>query len=195
MVDCLAVPLFCFTGEMIYLCGKYTVWENGWLNISVLDTRDLLQKYLSAKVVGRLVSKLSAGGNRKFKLVNNAGSVTPLLIGAMRENRPGIRVVVLDDREEAAYFYNDLLTFSDKKKVAFLPSSYRRMLKEEEKDNDSVLVRTEVLSNIGNGVVDTLVTFPEALAERVVDKQVLGDMSMVLKRGMPCQFRLLRACW
>lgn len=148
-----------------------------------MNTRDLLQKYLSAKVIDKLTSKLTSAGDRKYKLINNAGSVTPLLIGAMRTTRPGIRVVVLNDREEAAYFYNDVITFVNEKQVAFLPSSYRRMVKEDEKDNDSVLVRTEVLNNISNGIVDTLITFPEALAERVVDRSVLAEMSMVVNQG------------
>ena len=111
--------------------------------LKVVDTRDLLDKYRYAKVIGRLTAKLTGAGEWKFRLVHNAGSVTPLLIGAMRQSRPGVRVVVLDDREEAAYFYNDLMTFTEAKRVAFLPSSYRRMVKEEAKDNDSVLVRTE----------------------------------------------------
>lgn len=148
-----------------------------------MNTKDLLQKYLSAKVIGQLTSKLTSAGDRKYRLINNAGSVTPLLIGAMRTTRPGIRVVVLNDREEAAYFYNDVISFADEKQIAFLPSSYRRLVKEDEKDNDSVLVRTEVLNNISNGQVDTLITFPEALAERVVDRSVLTDMSMVVNRG------------
>lgn len=46
----------------------------------------------------------------------------------MLHTRPGFRVVVLDDREEAAYFYNDVLAFADGKKVCFLPSSYRRTI-------------------------------------------------------------------
>lgn len=148
-----------------------------------MNTKDLLQKYLSAKVIDKLTSKLTSTGDRKYKLINNAGSVTPLLIGAMRTTRPGMRVIVLNDREEAAYFYNDVIAFAEEKQVAFLPSSYRRMVKEEEKDNDSVLVRTEVLNNISNGVVDTLITFPEALAERVVDRKVLTEMSMVVNQG------------
>ena len=148
-----------------------------------MNTKDLLQKYLSARVIGKLTSKLTSAGDRKYKLINNAGSVTPLLIGAMRITRPGIRIVVLNDREEAAYFYNDVVAFADEKQIAFLPSSYRRMVKEEEKDNDSVLVRTEVLSNLSNGTIDTLITFPEALAEKVVDRSVLTDMSMVVKQG------------
>ncbi len=148
-----------------------------------MNTKDLLQKYLSAQVIGKLTSELTSCGDRKYKLTNNAGSVTPLLVGAMRTTRPGLRVVVLNDREEAAYFYNDVTAFADEKQIAFLPSSYRRMIKEEEKDNDSVLVRTEVLNNISHGRVDTLITFPEALAEKVVDRAVLAEMSMVVRQG------------
>lgn len=148
-----------------------------------MDTKDLLQEYLGSSVVEKLAGRLERPGERKYKLVNNAGAVTAFLIGAMRIKRPGIRVVVLSDREEAAYFYNDLVTIAGEKNVAFLPSSYRRMIKEEEKDNDSVLVRTEVLNNIRQGNVDTVVTYPEALAERVVDQQVLAQMSMMVNRG------------
>ncbi len=148
-----------------------------------MDTKDLLQEYLGSSVVDKLAGRLEKPGERKYKLVNNAGSVTALLIGAMRIKRPGIRVVVLSDREEAAYFYNDLVTIAGEKNVSFLPSSFRRMIKEEEKDNDSVLVRTEVLNNIRQGEVDTVVTYPEALAERVVDQRVLAQMSMVVNRG------------
>ena len=148
-----------------------------------LNTKDLLQKYLSARAVKKLTELLTTRSDRKYRLVNNAGSVTSLIVGAMRITRPGLRVVVLNDREEAAYFYNDILALADEKQIAFLPSSYRRMIKEEEKDNDSVLVRTEVLNNIRNGEVDTLITYPEALAEKVVDREVLSRMSMVVNQG------------
>ena len=131
----------------------------------------------------KLTELLTTRSDRKYRLVNNAGSVTSLIVGAMRITRPGLRVVVLNDREEAAYFYNDILALADEKQIAFLPSSYRRMIKEEEKDNDSVLVRTEVLNNIRNGEVDTLITYPEALAEKVVDREVLSRMSMVVNQG------------
>ena len=116
----------------------------------------------------------------KCKLANNVGSVTALLLGVIRLSCPKFRVVVFNDREEAAYFYNDMLAVSEDKRIAFFPSSYRRMIKEGEKDYDSVLVRTEVLNNINNGLVDTLITFPEALVEKVVNRRVLADLSMVV---------------
>lgn len=146
-----------------------------------MDIKDLLQRYLASPVVGKLTSKLQGEG--KYRLTHNAGSVTPVILSAMLHTRPGFRVVVLDDREEAAYFYNDVLAFADEKNVCFLPSSYRRTIHPDEKDNDSVLVRTEVLDSVVNGEAQMIVTYPEALAERVVAKDVLRKMSMTVRKG------------
>lgn len=165
------VNRFCFTLLICFLI----------LQKKELDIKDLLPKYLTSPVVQKLTSKLHGEG--KYRLLHNAGSVTPVILSAMLHTRPGFRVVVLDDREEAAYFYNDVLAFADEKKVCFLPSSYRRTIHPDEKDNDSVLVRTEVLDSIVNGETQMIVTYPEALAERVVAKEVLTNMSMVVHKG------------
>lgn len=146
-----------------------------------VDIKDLFQKYGTSPVVRTLTSELQ--GNGKYRLTHNAGSVTSVIAGVMLHTGPGLRVVVLDDREEAAYFYNDLLAFLDGKEVCFLPSSYRRTITPEEKDNDSVLVRTEVLDSVANGEARMIVTYPEALAERVVAKDVLRKMSMTVRKG------------
>lgn len=146
-----------------------------------MDIKELIEPYLSSAVIEKLKAKLKGVG--KYRLINNAGSVTAVITSAMIKARPGFRVIVLNDREEAAYFYNDMLAFTDESKVSFLPSSYRRTINPEEKDNDSVLVRTEVLKNIANARSQVLVTYPEALAEKVVAKEVLARMSMVLHKG------------
>lgn len=146
-----------------------------------MDIKDILQSYLTSPVVEKLTEKLRGDG--KYRLINNVGSVTAVIVSAMVKTRPGFRVVVLSDREEAAYFYNDVLAFSDESQVCFLPSSYRRAIRKDEKDNDSVLVRTEVLKNIVNGNASMLITYPEALAERVVDKKVLTKLSMTVRTG------------
>ncbi|MCX4291876.1 MAG: transcription-repair coupling factor, partial [Odoribacter sp.] len=146
-----------------------------------MDIKDLLQRYLTSPVVGKLTSRLQ--GERKYRLLHNAGSVTSVILSAMLHTRPGFRVVVLDDREEAAYFYNDVLAFADGKKVCFLPSSYRRTIHPDEKDNDSVLLRTEVLDSVANGEAQMIVTYPEALVERVVAQDVLRKMSMTVRKG------------
>lgn len=146
-----------------------------------MDIKELIEPYLSSAVIEKLTAKLKGVG--KYRLINNACSVTAVITSAMIKARPGFRVIVLNDREEAAYFYNDMLAFTDESKVSFLPSSYRRTINPEEKDNDSVLVRIEVLKNIANARSQVLVTYPEALAEKVVAKEVLARMSMVLHKG------------
>ena len=148
-----------------------------------VNIKDLLKEYQSSSIIEKLVNKLDVRTDRKFRLINNQGSITSLLIGLMCEKRPGVRVVVLNDREEAAYFYNDIISFKDEADVAFLPSSYRRLIKEEDRDNDSVLVRTEVLTKLLSGKIDTLVTFPEALAELVVGVDVMEKSSLIVKQG------------
>lgn len=146
-----------------------------------MNIGSLLSKYTDAPSVEKLRGKLE--GDKKYRLLNNAGSVTSVVVSAMMRLRPGLRVVVMNDREEAAYFYNDILTFCDEGKVSFLPSSYRRTINPEEKDNDSVLVRTEVLNNLATEQTQIVITYPEALAERVVDRKVLAEMSMALHKG------------
>ena len=74
-----------------------------------MDIKDILQSYLTSPVVEKLTEKLRGDG--KYRLINNVGSVTAVIVSAMVKTRPGFRVVVLSDREEAAYFYNDVLAF------------------------------------------------------------------------------------
>ena len=94
-----------------------------------MDIKDILQSYLTSPVVEKLTEKLRGDG--KYRLINNVGSVTAVIVSAMVKTRPGFRVVVLSDREEAAYFYNDVLAFSDESQVCFLPSSYRRAIRKD----------------------------------------------------------------
>ena len=96
---------------------------------------------------------------------------------------------ILDDEEEAGYFYHDLTQMLGDRDVAFFPSSYRRAIKYNQKDDANVLLRTNTLSSILNSQLLTLnsqliiVTYPDALAERVVSRQHLEKQSVTLKRG------------
>lgn len=115
--------------------------------------------------------------------MNNSGSVTAIAVAAFLNTNHPLHVVVLNDKEEAAYFYNDLLALAGNKNVRFLPSSYKRSINNEEKDNDSVLIRTEVLDHLANKKTEVVVTYPEALAERVINKTELSKISMTVRKG------------
>jgi transcription-repair coupling factor (superfamily II helicase) len=100
-------------------------------------------------------------------------------------------VFVVPDKEQAAYFYNDLerlLSDNDTdynlKKVLFYPTSYKRPYEPENTDASYQLSRTEVLKRFMNDDRKTIVvTYPEALAEKVITKRYLAKNLMKLKKG------------
>jgi len=120
---------------------------------------------------------------------------------------------ILDDEEEAGYFYHDLTQMLGDREVAFFPSSYRRAIKYNQKDDANELLRTNTLAQVltnqtHQGMIMTdsknsphsggagrgsilIVTYPDALAERVVSRQNLEDSSVTLKRGDVMDLSLL----
>jgi transcription-repair coupling factor (superfamily II helicase) len=90
---------------------------------------------------------------------------------------------VLDDKEEAAYFYNDLIALLGEEQARFLPASFRRAGNFEDKDDDAVLARAEVLNALAGGQVTRVVTYTEALAERVISARALAELSTPVARG------------
>lgn len=91
---------------------------------------------------------------------------------------------IMDDEEEAGYFYHDLTQILDEQRVLFFPSSYKRAVKFGQRDAGNEILRTEVLTRLsaGDGPL-YVVTHPQALAELVVTKNVLSEQTLSLNRG------------
>lgn len=90
---------------------------------------------------------------------------------------------VATDKEEAAYIQNNLTTLLDKKEVHFFPDSFKQPTRFVELNNSNVLLRTETINKVtsGQGIGEVIVTYPEALFERVVSPQVLNDHKITIK--------------
>ena len=119
------------------------------------------------------------------------GSAIPLSIAGFlshedEQSTPRHHLFVLDDKEQAAYFMNDLQSvLDDTRPVLFYPRSARVPYTEEETvENANVAMRAEVLNEI-NGGRDGLciVTFPEALAEQVITRKELSDQTFTISIG------------
>lgn len=83
-------------------------------------------------------------------------------------------LLILNDKEEAAYHLNDLENILGDQNVLFYPGSYRRPYQIEETDNANVLLRSEVLNRINSRKKPAfIVTYPEALFEKVVTRKEL----------------------
>ncbi|MGB2129154.1 MAG: transcription-repair coupling factor [Flavicella sp.] len=123
--------------------------------------------------IDRISSQLSKEKTH-LQIANLNGSSFTFHIASLfeRVNKPFL--LILNDKEEAAYTLNDLEEILGKKQVLFYPGSYRRPYQIEETDNANVLLRAEVLNRINSQKKPPIiVTYPSALFEKVVTKKEL----------------------
>lgn len=93
-------------------------------------------------------------------------------------------LMIFNDKEEAAYYLNDLEQLVGEKNVLFYPGSYRRPYQIEETDNANVLLRAEVLNRINSRKKPALiVTYPDALFEKVVTRKELDRSTLKIAVG------------
>src|SRR5690606_11081253 len=93
-------------------------------------------------------------------------------------------ILLLNDKEEAAYYLNDLEQLIGEKEVFFYPGSYRRPYQIEETDNANVLLRAEVLNRINTRKKPALiVTYPDAIFEKVVTRKELEKSTLKVQVG------------
>lgn len=91
---------------------------------------------------------------------------------------------VLNDLEEAGYFYHDLVQLTGGDGIYFFPSAYRRAIKYGHVDPANEILRTEVLSTLQDPTVPfVIVTYPEALAEKVISREVLKENTLKISVG------------
>ena len=137
-----------------------------------------------------LVKKLQECDGSKPPLVLDGlhASSAPLLFASIAAQCGRTVLFVLNDADEAGYFYHDLTQLMGDADVLFFPSSFRRAIKYAQKDAPSEILRTEVLTrlqSLGSTPASDLyiVTHPEALAEMVIRKEQLDGSMLTIGQG------------
>ncbi len=114
----------------------------------------------------------------------HVGSSKSICAAVVASQVPGHHVFILNDKEEAAYFLNDLEGLhAGQKNILFYPASYRVPYHFEETDNANVVARAEVLEKVNNGKNLWIVTYPEALFEKVPTQKILAKNTLKLEVG------------
>ena len=130
-----------------------------------------------------LATIIKDGGVKTVYVDGVHASCMSLFFSAFIKENPSVYVFVLNDNEEAGYFYHDMVQANGDADILFFPSSYRRAIKYGQKDAANEILRTEVLSRLEKRDNVAVVTYPEALAEKVVSKKLLTDKTVSLKVG------------
>ena len=93
-------------------------------------------------------------------------------------------LVIADSQDDAGYLFHDLCRLFGEDTVAMLPSGYKRDIKYGQADPPSQILRTETLRRIsGEKSLQAVVSYPEALAERVADRDTLSNHTMRIVQG------------
>ena len=156
-----------------------------------MEVKKLQQRYYESENISKIITLLKENKQKHFNLNGLIGSSKALVSASVFANHSSLNFAILPDNESAAYFYNDLENIFNeaglnyqKKKILFFPTSYKRNYDGENIDTTNVLSRTEVLNRIYLSRQKTfVVTYPEALCEKVVTRKFYKNNTIDIKRG------------
>ena len=123
------------------------------------------------------------------------GSSAATFLAPLKNALPGIYLFVLDDEETAGYFYHDICQIAEEANVSFFPSGYKRSIKYGQADSANEILRTETISTLAaikeenltasapTGKTIAIVSYPEALAEKVATTEQVKENILVLHKG------------
>jgi transcription-repair coupling factor (superfamily II helicase) len=160
-----------------------------------MKIRDFVRQYEKEPLLQTALQKAKEG-EKALHLKGLAGSLDAVVAAAWFYERHESQLFILNDKEEASYFADDLQQLLEKEsKVLLFPSSYKKAYHYEEIDNANVLQRAEVLSHVTESARQNqpflVVTFGEALAEKVLNKKTLISNSWTISVGEKISFDAL----
>lgn len=151
-----------------------------------MEADELIRIYASdgeVQTIGQAIAQSEAG---IWHINGTQGSLNTILVATVQSLKPQFHTVILPDAEQASYFYSDILSFLDEKTIFLFPQSYKKAYEVEETENANIQARAEVLSKIanrskGDGMV--IVTYPEAIGEKVISQKTLQQNTLHIKLG------------
>lgn len=144
----------------------------------------------AAFAAGRSEALKSLAHRRRSIIYGASGSAAAMALAALPVGRKALTALVIGaDSDDAACLYGDLCRVAGDEAVAILPSGYRRSIKYGQEDEASRILRTQTLTRL-LGETDTnhsplrfIVSYPEALAERVASRDEVDNHTVTLRVG------------
>lgn len=113
-----------------------------------MSKSEIIQKYQQHPKIGQIAEFFAS--RKKINATGLVGSSLSFVIDALFKKSELPFLLLFNDKEEAAYYLNDLEALINNQDVLFYPGSYRRPYQIEETDNANVLLRAEVLNRINS---------------------------------------------
>jgi len=145
----------------------------------------LLQKYCDDKRSETIISTISTSVPGRIQLEGVIGAQDAFVLSAIFKLQKTPQLFVAFDKEQAAYYYNTLQNINPQSRVFFMPDSFKRPTIFEELNSSNVLQRTETINYLSSykNAAPIIITYPEALFEKVVDPALLNAQKIEFEKG------------
>ena len=152
-----------------------------------MKAEDIQHIYSAHPGVDALMQLREEGNKKCILLEGLLGSSAAMVLCGLKQKAPTqTLLVVMNDAEEAGYFYHDMTQVTGDKDILFFPSSFRRAMRYGQEDEANRILRTEVMSRLSSrrrkeGLI--IVTHPDAIAEKVSSQSDLEEKSITISAG------------
>jgi transcription-repair coupling factor (superfamily II helicase) len=153
-----------------------------------MNLGELLNKYKQHPRLFYLADRLSFADTQKIFLKNLQGSSAEFVLAALldkyqsdKENNAATHLVVLNDAEEAAYFHNTLENLTQALNLFYFPSSFKNKKDFKHLNSSHVMLRTEALTKLSVSPTGIIITYADALFEKVVLSKTLSSNIIHIK--------------
>ncbi|MFN8257930.1 MAG: transcription-repair coupling factor [Bacteroidales bacterium] len=160
-----------------------------------MEINELVEIFGKHPVQDSIIQHLKSNKEFKIRLKGLSGSSSAIIISQIFKETERNLLVVLSDKEEAVYSYNDLSKISQNLPVFLLPSSFKRELSVKDdykKSEGNIILRNRAIEALGNNRKAILVTYPEALIEKETNIETHKKASFSIHRGEKISTSFLR---
>ncbi|MFA9391041.1 MAG: transcription-repair coupling factor [Prolixibacteraceae bacterium] len=155
-----------------------------------MNIQELLNNYIKHPVVVDALELLKTSVHQKIQFKGLSGSAVSVVLSAIFSAQKSSILLVLNDREEAAYLYDDLNELLPENSALFFPSSFKRVARHGKVEQENIVQRTEVMNRVTERKNCLIVTYPDALIEKVITAESLSanTLSISTKEKLSIDF-------
>lgn len=155
-----------------------------FFNLLGVKAHEFLSIYRADSLVQTLAEGIRTSVHANIRIKGLHGSLDAVVFAAVFKSVRSSHLIIAEDKEEASYLLNDLQHLLGEKEVLFFPMSYKRPYEYDEIENANILMRAEVLNLLSNHPEgNVIVTYPEAVSEKVINKKSLATNTFLIKKG------------
>jgi transcription-repair coupling factor (superfamily II helicase) len=143
-----------------------------------------IQLYLNHPHLPAITESAVSEKIKTLRLEGLTASAKAMVMAVVCGKTQTTHLAIIPEKEDAAYFYNDLVSLLGEDSVFFFPSTYKRSVQYEQTEPANIVLRTEVLNFLASGKrKGIIVTYPESAMEKVISRRNLKKNTFNINKG------------